>query len=268
MTANLTGDNFVAGRSMSGAQGIAVLNQMIAIMNELPGGRASTTLVVTGGAITPTRALHQVDTEGAAATDNLDNAVIASTGMVSGRLLLLRSVTQARVVTVRHNQGGDGAFDLSRGSMVLDKADKWLLLVSTGTTWMEVARFYGADTSAERTALAMPLANVYTSAEKAFNARTYEPFAHGLGAAPSLVLLTAKCQTAEYGYSIGDEATPAAGSINDGGGSGFSTGWSSTGVWWKAANHAQPLVLGRKGDADGFFRMTNASWKMIIRCWR
>ena len=28
MTANLTGDNFVAGRSMSGAQGIAVLNQI------------------------------------------------------------------------------------------------------------------------------------------------------------------------------------------------------------------------------------------------
>ena len=31
-------------------------------------------------------------------------------------------------------------------------------------------------------------------------------------------------------------------------------GWSSTGVWWKAANHAQTLVLGRTGDDDAGWR--------------
>lgn len=105
---------------------------------ELPGGRARSTLNVVGGSITPTGAVHDVDTEGSTNSDYLDH--IAYTNHPEGRLVVLRQAADSRVVTVRNGQGGDGQIFLS--------GDKDATLLSTGSlvlqrvsnAWREILR--------------------------------------------------------------------------------------------------------------------------------
>lgn len=269
MTANLTGTPFVAGRGLSGAQGIAYLNQLVNMVNEVPGGRAGETQVIAGGSITPTRFYTNVDTEGEAASDNLDNAVI--TNLVAGRLLLLRCLTGTRVVTIRNERGGSGQFVLARGtSFALDSTTKAIVFLNGGERWIEVARSWGSDIAGELTSLgigSLPLQQFSETPEMAFNARTYTFDAHGLGGIPKLVQLIVRCKTAENSWSVGDEAIPLSSAL-DGNPCGFDVGFGATNVWFKTVNYSQPLVLGRKNDADGQFRMTNANWRVVIRAWR
>ena len=58
---------------------------------------AATDLTIATGAVTITGSHHRIDTEAAAATDNLDTI----SGGTSGDILLLRSVATARVVTLK-----------------------------------------------------------------------------------------------------------------------------------------------------------------------
>lgn len=96
----------------------------------------ATTLTIASDAITPTLSLHRVDTQAAAATDDLVNVTLnASAGR--RRFLLLACVTPARVVTVRST----GNIKLKRGDAVLDDVDKLLLLVQLDAShWVEVCR--------------------------------------------------------------------------------------------------------------------------------
>lgn len=94
-----------------------------------------TDLTIASGIITPTRSLHRVDTEGAAASDDLDN--ITSTAGDYGMPLLLCGVSAARVVTVRD---GVGNIDLANGNYALDDADKFILFMNWNGRWKEVAR--------------------------------------------------------------------------------------------------------------------------------
>ena len=103
------------------------------------GLKADTTLTIASGSVTPTQGNHQVDTEGAAATDDLTN--IVTTGLDDGRLLIVRSVSAARVVTVKNAAGGAGQVNLiDGGDFVLDSASKMLLLKRVGADWYEVSR--------------------------------------------------------------------------------------------------------------------------------
>lgn len=110
---------------------------------QLVGAAGEEALTIASGAITPTRGTVKVDTESAAATDNLD--LIAATNIPDGSSLLLRAVDAGRVVTVRHNQAGTGGINLSGGlSLALNQVDQWLWLQrrgSSGAYWFEVARF-------------------------------------------------------------------------------------------------------------------------------
>jgi len=131
------------------------LESLRAATVELLGGAAETNLEIVSGSVTPTAAIHSVDTEGAAAADNLD--WIDYTNHPDGRLLLLRAYSAARVVTVRSAQGGNGEIilapdrpDSTSGQFTLDATDKFLLLMRDGTQWVEVARFFGADRDASR----------------------------------------------------------------------------------------------------------------------
>lgn len=112
----------------------------LAAAAESLGGRAETALVISGGSIIPTLGIHTVDTEGGAASDDLDR--LAVTTQEDGRLVLLRCADAARVVTIRHAQGGSGQILTRSGtSIVLDQTKKWVLLKRTGTSWEELARF-------------------------------------------------------------------------------------------------------------------------------
>lgn len=104
-----------------------------------PGATEESTLIIAAGAIIPRHGQHAVDTEAAAATDDLDT--IDQTHLPEGAHLLIRPVNAGRVVTVRHNQGATGKI-LTRdaASVALDSTSKYLELKREGTTWVEVDR--------------------------------------------------------------------------------------------------------------------------------
>jgi hypothetical protein len=60
-------------------------------------------LTISGGSVTPTQNWHVVDTEGSAASDDLDT--IAATNVTDGFVLFLRQANDARDVTIKHDTG-------------------------------------------------------------------------------------------------------------------------------------------------------------------
>jgi DUF4097 and DUF4098 domain-containing protein YvlB len=79
--------------------------------------KTQTELTISSGAITPTQNYHSVDTEGNAATDNLDT--ISITNATDGFILFLRQNNDARDVTIRHAIGNikcAGAVDIAFSS--------------------------------------------------------------------------------------------------------------------------------------------------------
>jgi hypothetical protein len=70
------------------------------------------TLTIASGVITATRSYHQVDTEGSAASDDVDTITAATDGMV----LFLHPLNSARNVVLKHGTGNlrlDGAADVT-----------------------------------------------------------------------------------------------------------------------------------------------------------
>lgn len=93
-------------------------------------------LTVSSGEIEPTGSYHSVDTEGDAATDDLDT--IDATDARSGDLLAIRCVSASRVVTLK-----DGTGNLILGEdRELDSASKIILLMYVGAlgSWVEINR--------------------------------------------------------------------------------------------------------------------------------
>lgn len=88
-------------------------------------------IVITAGGVTVTQAYHKVDTEAEAATDDLDTI----SGGTEGKVLILRSVTASRVVTLKHgtgnlNIGGDIVLDsvVKHVQLICNEAGNWVLL--------------------------------------------------------------------------------------------------------------------------------------------
>lgn len=88
-------------------------------------------LTIASGAITVTHSLHFVDTQGGASSDDLDTI----NGGASGDILILRLVTQTRVVTVKD---GTGNIRLE-GDRVLNTGDDVLVLLRGASTWLEIS---------------------------------------------------------------------------------------------------------------------------------
>lgn len=86
----------------------------------------SSTLTISGGVVTVTRNLHKVDTQSAAASDDLDTITAAADGYV----LILSPATAARVVTVKHNTGNIQVVD-GRDIVMASNNDMVLLVYST-----------------------------------------------------------------------------------------------------------------------------------------
>lgn len=89
-------------------------------------------LTIAGGAITVSKTRHVIDTESAAATDDLDTITGAE-----GDLVILQTTSAARVVTVRHNVGN--IFLADGTDRVLNDPRSLLVLVydSTNARWCE-----------------------------------------------------------------------------------------------------------------------------------
>lgn len=106
------------------------LNSSISILNE----------VIATGAISPTRSstdtLIYIDTQAAAAADDLDTIVVS--GFAEGDKITLRGLLAAQVTTVKD---GTGNIEL-QGGVVFDTDDfeTALVLQLKGSTWYEVSR--------------------------------------------------------------------------------------------------------------------------------
>lgn len=120
---------------------LAFIRQMLGgNTNAVPSGTGYA-LTISAGAVTPTMGAHTIDTEAAAASDDLDT--IAQTNIPDGGLLLITAANAGRVVTVRHNIGGTGKVLTNTAANMALAIGTWLLLQRQGTSWQEITRFYG-----------------------------------------------------------------------------------------------------------------------------
>jgi hypothetical protein len=125
---------------------VAAVLQLYQFIAEATGSQPGTSFVISGGSITPTRGAHDVDTEGAAASDDLSN--IATSNLADGRWLLPRPLSAGRIITVRHLAGGAGQIWLAYGGdYEMSTLNACLLLQRSGTDSREVMRFIPSATT-------------------------------------------------------------------------------------------------------------------------
>jgi hypothetical protein len=96
--------------------------------------RNATPLTISNGAITVTQTYHSVDTEGGAPTDDLDTI----NGGNVGDILVLRGVTGARKVTVRHGVGNIYTCDGQDVTIDTGNLSIMMLLKMSATQWVVV----------------------------------------------------------------------------------------------------------------------------------
>ena len=116
-------------------------DDLLAVIRELPGGSAPTTLTVSsGGRILPTAAVHYVDTQGQAAADDLWR--IGIDNHPPGRLLLLLPADAGRAVTVQHDSlaAAEGPLLIGAANATLGPEGTSLLLLRVGNGWTEISR--------------------------------------------------------------------------------------------------------------------------------
>jgi hypothetical protein len=118
----------------------AVFANWLAACKQLPGAAARQALTISSGVIAPTAALVEIDTEGAAATDDLTN--IDYTNMPDGAVLVLYQSYSTRAVTLKHLAGGSGQLELAggvdrvlSGQIGLDA----IVLYRLGSYWKELS---------------------------------------------------------------------------------------------------------------------------------
>lgn len=112
-------------------------------IKQIPGaGVTEQALTISGGSITPASGASGiliVDTEAAAATDDLTN--IVQTNIDDNSLLILRNANAARSVVVKHNAGGTGQMSLAYGGdLTLSNTLQFLILKRSGTLFIEIDR--------------------------------------------------------------------------------------------------------------------------------
>lgn len=95
----------------------------------------ATELTIASGAVTRTASYHRIDTEGDAASDDLDTI----SGGTAGQKLIIRAENTARDVVIRHNGGGTGNIRTYDGNNItLDETYKAVELIYDGTNWLVV----------------------------------------------------------------------------------------------------------------------------------
>lgn len=119
----------------------AALEDMRDVIAQGIGQSARTTISIEDGGITPTRSAHLLQSE-SSTSDTLD--VITSTNLPEGSLLLLGPAS-GHEITIAHSAN----LSLIDGeNFLMDDDTMRILLMRVGTDWVEVTRFYNANTTA------------------------------------------------------------------------------------------------------------------------
>jgi hypothetical protein len=96
------------------------------------GASVGSTLTIASGVVTATSNVHVIDTEGAAATDDLDTV----SGTVAGQMIVLMAANDARDVVCK-----DGTGNLRMaGDFILNNTDDRIMFLSNGTNLFEICR--------------------------------------------------------------------------------------------------------------------------------
>lgn len=111
-----------------------------------------------------------------------------------------------------------------------------------------------------------PFTKSFTSANQTVGDGTQVIIAHGLGAAPSLVLTKLLCTTGDLGYSAGDVVVVNPGAT-DSADAGLSVVIDATNITIRfGTNPGGAIGLIRKDDGS-YALLTNASWLLIVSAW-
>jgi hypothetical protein len=141
MTA-LAAAGYISDNARTEGQLKQFLEDILAVIKEMPGGSVEAELTISGGTITPAaggHTLHRVDTEADAASDDLTN--IATTNVRDGGILILRNENAGRAVVVKHGAGGAGQIVLADGvDVTLSDTKSYLMLKRNGAQFDEVFR--------------------------------------------------------------------------------------------------------------------------------
>lgn len=163
----------------------------------------ATTLTIASGAVAATQVHHQLDTEGAAASDDLDSI----TGGAAGDILLLRLVAAARNVVLKHAVGANLIACPGGRDITLDVLTDWALLAWNGTQWTVVA--------------ASTLTDGFLAATNAWSGpQTFQNLL--LGAASELTIASGAIAATRSFHTVDTEADAASDTLDDitGGGAG------------------------------------------------
>lgn len=140
--ATLPAANYFNNASRTEGEFKQAQEDFLASVKQVPGaGTADLAITIASGSITPAGSggVLVIDTEAAAATDDLTN--IVTTNYPDGSMLLIRNSNSARSVVAKHLAGGAGQFNLDRSvDYTLDDTKKWLLLQRRSADWYEVFR--------------------------------------------------------------------------------------------------------------------------------
>lgn len=109
-------------------------------INQMIGAAGITTLTISANAITPTGAVHLIDTAAGAVTcNNILTTNLADVGRV---IFLSAANTPTRTPTLAHLAGGAGQIKMiDSANYVFDTMVKGIALISTGTQWNEILRW-------------------------------------------------------------------------------------------------------------------------------
>jgi hypothetical protein len=131
ITGDLTAANVTASATVQGATVTATtLLSSSGFIRPVQGGNLT---ISGGGSITITCSYHLVDTNGGAASDDLDTI---SGGGVAGTIVVLGTVNSGRDVVVRH---GTGNIFMSGGAnKTMGSTAQYLTFIYNGSNWIEI----------------------------------------------------------------------------------------------------------------------------------
>lgn len=98
--------------------------------------RAATGLTIAVGTAVMTQTLHSIDTEAAAASDDLDTI----TGGAEGDFLILFPASAARTVVIKHAAGADRFFCPNAADISLAESTDYILALRNATQWVVLSK--------------------------------------------------------------------------------------------------------------------------------
>lgn len=125
-----------------------------------------------------------------------------------------------------------------------------------------------AVTYATQAALnALPIRSEYVSPQQTITSGGALTLAHGLGVRPRIVRAFLVCQTAEQGFSIGDEVPIGDGLISPEASRGFVMRPDTTNIVIRFGSAANAFVVNNATTGSGAAGLTNANWRLVVRAY-